>query len=681
MNQVEHLLKTMIKSAEWSSRELMRYFRHLLLPIMDTFMEESQDALRRRLQDRPLPNESFPNLIFTKGLRDGELRLKNREVLDSTGEGRPLDDSDSLWLTRMDREAGVFCECFVVNMSPLVLSGDRENPTFLAAVAGIPCRLDKLAPRTTFSRTLCALHCLAEPPRKVKNKKQQKEGVQSRLPINFAPSTNLKNLLMPEGTDRQRRLWAVEETHLMKEIHLSGIKPSRKLNPSQMDALDSAAANTLTLIQGPPGTGKTTTCVQILRVWALAYKPTNKNTRILATSGSNIAVDNLVEGLLKENIKVVRIGRPESTRPELAESAVENVAAKALGVRSLSEVGYIQRRQALHKAIQEAQVVCCTAVSAGSGLLKEIQFPLVLIDEASQATEPATLVPICHGCKQLVLCGDHCQLPPTVKSDKEHSNALKTSLFERLALSGVQPIMLNIQYRMHTLLSAFPSQQFYDGQLEDAEGKTPAEKHKAWPFDEPLVVAPVFTAEAPKGTSHMNEGEAEVLVDYAEEYLRNGGTEESLGIISPYDSQVKLLRRMLRSRGIRTGLHGVEVNSVDGFQGREKEVIMIGTVRSNLENATGFVRDWRRINVAMTRAKSGLLVVCNPLTLARDSVSWLPWLHWSRWRGLWLNDKDTELPPLRKGGRFQRVGVHSLRSPPRRLPSRSRSPPPNWAAW
>ena len=155
--------------------------------------------------------------------------------------------------------------------------------------------------------------------------------------------------------------------------------------------------------------------------------------------------------------------------------------------------GYIQRRQALHKAIQEAQVVCCTAVSAGSGLLKEIQFPLetgfknfrifwlttpfcgeswyfletlgvkwctfhlhpishilrpheVLIDEASQATEPATLVPICHGCKQLVLCGDHCQLPPTVKSDKEHSNALKTSLFERLALSGVQPIMLNIQY-------------------------------------------------------------------------------------------------------------------------------------------------------------------------------------------------------------------------------------------
>lgn len=166
-------------------------------------------------------------------------------------------------------------------MSPLVLSGDRENPTFLAAVAGIPCRLDKLAPRTTFSRTLCALHCfsveierfffreklffppktgfsmvrtcvsyphfflnfqdfipcillkktpwlsicpcqgLAEPPRKVKNKKQQKEGVQSRLPINFAPSTNLKNLLMPEGTDRQRRLWAVEETHLMKEIHLS----------------------------------------------------------------------------------------------------------------------------------------------------------------------------------------------------------------------------------------------------------------------------------------------------------------------------------------------------------------------------------------------------------------------------------------------------------------------------
>eukprot|EP00435_Cladocopium_sp_Y103_P008165 s5177_g2.t1 len=220
-----------------------------------------------------------------------------------------------------------------------------------------------------------------EPPRHVKNKRSQKEGVPDLLPMNFAPSETLKKLLMCEGTGKQMRLWASEYVHLMPEYD----------GCVRVDALGQASANALTLIQGPPGTGKTTTC--------------------------------------------------------LAETAVENVAAKLLGVKSLANVSSHERSKALHRAVQEAQVVCCTAISAGSSILKDTSFPLVLIDEASQATETATLVPICHGCKQLVLCGDHCQLPPTVKSESPYSAGLKMSLFERLAggvrLSGCLALHLS----------------------------------------------------------------------------------------------------------------------------------------------------------------------------------------------------------------------------------------------
>ncbi|CAK9028997.1 unnamed protein product [Durusdinium trenchii] len=484
-------------------------------------------------------------------------------------------------------------------MNPLVLCGDEKNPIFRSVRAGEPARIDKLAPRTTFVRTLCALHCISAQVQSRFQKHLEDAQVIDRLPSKFAPSLMLKKLLMPFGpTDEDRYWWAQEEPHLLKDGALADVDPSRTLNDSQLKALESAAENTLTLIQGPPGvldkqtqntlhesrernslgTGKTTTCVQILRRWAMTFKRPNKSCRILATSGSNIAVDNLVEGLLKENVKVVRIGRPESTRPELAASAVENVAAKMLGVSSLAEVpSFHQRRQALHQAILEAQVVCCTAVTAGGGLLRDIYFPLA-----------SWLVYASPG------------------------EVLKMSLFERLALTGVKPVMLNVQYRMHPLLSAFPSQAFYEGKLLDAIMQTPVEKPPSWKYKHNLVVVPVFDQESPKGTSHMNEGEAEVLVKHLEDYLENGGSEESIGVISPYDSQVKLLRRMLKSRHIKTGLQGVEVNSVDGFQGREKEasglaaapaVIMISTVRSNEQNTTGFVRDWRRVNVAMTRAK------------------------------------------------------------------------------
>eukprot|EP00439_Symbiodinium_sp_Y106_P017066 s5643_g2.t1 len=243
-----------------------------------------------------------------------------------------------------------------------------------------------------------------------------------------------------------------------------------------------------------------------------------------------------------------------------------------------------EKRKAIQNAMEEAQVICCTVVTAGSALLKDFRllgcivatvsgFPLVLVDEASQVTEPATLIPICRGCQQLVLCGDHCQLPPTVKSDSPTMEALKLSLFERLSLQGVKPLLLNIQYRMHPLLSDFPSGCFYNGQLHDGKAEEEFDAPDAWPFEKPLAVIPV-------------------------------------GIICAYDAQVKLVRQKLRELGITTSRTGrVEVTSVDGFQGREKDMIIMSLVRSQSEKGVGFLRDWRRANVGLTRARLGLAVI------------------------------------------------------------------------
>ncbi|CAJ1401355.1 unnamed protein product [Effrenium voratum] len=672
-------IRVLASSVLWASKLDEEYFLHFLLPVVNTFLEESKEAVERRRSNKPLRNECYQDLVFGPGAHKGELKRLSMEPLPRSHESRAMDESDTVWLTLMDEDVpDKLCECRIVSMIPLVLwHEDEESDVFQLALSGCHCRIDKLASRTTFCRTLAALHCLVEPERPKEPKMHQ------RLPPNFTPEPLLP-LLRPFGvSEAERREWAKEPVELLTRMPA----PNRQLNKPQLAALDHAGSRRLTLIQGPPGTGKTTTCVQILRRWALGFKPPNKRTKILATSGSNIAVDNLVEGLVAEGIKVVRIGRPESARPELQQTVVENVAARRLKV-SWSEVPVYQRRAEMQKAIQAADVVCCTAVSAGGGLLKDISFPLVLVDEASQATEPVTMVPICHGCKALVLCGDHCQLPPTVKSEGPHAAALSMSLFERLALSGVKPILLNVQYRMHPLLSAYPSIKFYGGKLQDA--LHPTVRPKGWMYKESLVVVPVFEPEgeelpgpeqaepaepaAGRGTSHSNRAEANEILAQAKEYISNGGSPKSLGIITPYDSQKHLIRSMLQENNIRTGLHGVEVNSVDGYQGREKEVIMISTVRSNKGGATGFVKDWRRINVALTRAKGGLLVVCNPATLARDRSSWLPWLWWSRWRGCWLHSQDIFLPQM-----HDRVAPPEPASPPKRARGRSPSPPPVWA--
>ncbi|KOO36080.1 tRNA-splicing endonuclease positive effector [Chrysochromulina tobinii] len=409
---------------------------------------------------------------------------------------------------------------------------------------------------------------------------------------------------------------------------------SREFNESQCIAIRAATTErrSLTLIQGPPGTGKTRTALTILEAWLRggAFRPGT----ILAASDSNIAVDNLLEGLARRCIRVVRLGRVDAVREDLRHF----MPPRELRGVVLSPEQY---NKELKRCLAQAEVVCCTTMSAGSStMMKGLTFEGVLVDEATQATEASTLVALMRGARQLVLLGDQCQLPPTTLSRAPPGTSLDASLslFTRLVHDGVPPLMLDTQYRMHPALSQLPSDLFYGGRLRDG---TLAHERAAlegfpWPRpDVPAALIPVEGAaagggEITRGTSFVNVGEADAVV-WAVRHLLGSRTTRpgDIGIISPYAAQVQLLRS-------RAELRGLEVNSIDGFQGREMELIIVSTVRTR---GLGFMADARRANVALTRARRGLIVVGAPSHLARTDSAWAFWVRWARARGVVLGEQ------------------------------------------
>ena len=284
------------------------------------------------------------------------------------------------------------------------------------------------------------------------------------------------------------------------------------------------------------------------------------------------------------------------------------------------------------------------------------RFRTVLIDEASQATEPAALVPVLLGCEQLLLVGDQRQLPPTVTERSAAARGLGVSLFSRLQALGVEPLLLAQQYRMHPALADFPSRRFYGGRLQSAvdAADRPPPRGVVWPNAECAVAfvevegderrsqayargddsegAGAAPAEAAGSGSYSNEAEAAALAEAVGAVLGAGELRaEDVGVITPYSAQVQLLQRKLQGLPARLDAGGVEVSTVDGFQGREKELILISTVRSNPRRALGFVADDRRLNVMITRARRGLVLFGDPGTLGSDET-WRAYLQWLRKR-------------------------------------------------
>ncbi|KAJ1617727.1 P-loop containing nucleoside triphosphate hydrolase protein [Pavlovales sp. CCMP2436] len=419
------------------------------------------------------------------------------------------------------------------------------------------------------------------------------------------------------------------------------------LNPSQAEAVEKACTRRLTLIQGPPGTGKTAVSVRILQAWC------RSGAKCLATSDSNIAVDNVLAGLVAAGVRAVRLGRPEGTRPDLLRYSADEIGQQAGPNRQAI-------MDARLRAIKTAEVVCCTCVGAGAPLLDRMAFGCVLVDEACQATEPATLVPIVRGCQSLVLVGDQCQLPPTITSEAAERDGMSVSLFERLLRAKVRPALLRVQYRMHPTIGEFPCDAFYAGAVTTGirAADRPPVTGFAWPKAD-MPVAFVHArggSESAEGASKSNAVEAELVCRIAYDLIAAGGiSAEQLGVISPYNGQVTLLRRLL-GRALGAHARAVEVASVDGFQGREKEVVIVSTVRANGRGQVGFLSDWRRANVALTRAKRGLLVVGDAPTLCAEPRAWGPFLRWCSANELVVN--HAPLP-----GGYSKAHMHSLCDP------------------
>ena len=443
-----------------------------------------------------------------------------------------------------------------------------------------------------------------------------------------------------------------------------GPRPSLEhLNASQQSAIEQALARRMTLIQGPPGTGKTTTATHLLHTMVqLGTGP------ILATAESNVAVDNLLEGLLDLGVKALRIGRPVKVREALRSATLDAVLEdhpmqeelallqdeqrelrKALPSLKGKEKGLMHRdinhnQKELRRledtmtasVLDEAEVICATTIGCGHRLLESRRFPVVLMDEATQATEPSALVPLVKGCRQLVLVGDHQQLPPTVLSRDAEKGGLNRSLFDRLIACGLTSTMLTTQYRMHPIMREFPSARFYDNRLED--GCTPEQRPPPagflWPdWDRPMAFVPVAGVEETdeEGKSRSNRDEAALVLTIVNDLLMAGDVEpEDIGVVTPYNGQVRALTNLFDQAGGREPgqpYAGLEIKSVDGYQGREKEIIVFSTVRANDEGEVGFLADYRRLNVAITRAKRGLVILGHPATLRHDPT-WRSYLDW-----------------------------------------------------
>ncbi len=297
-------------------------------------------------------------------------------------------------------------------------------------------------------------------------------------------------------------------------------------------------------------------------------------------------------------------------------------------INTLYEKAKAEEEKAVRKLLMRAEVVCTTNSTAGSEILAGYTFDRVIIDEATQAVEPSCLIPLVKGSK-LVMAGDHKQLPPTVLS-REAEEGLSYTLFERLIELYGEGIYetLRVQYRMNKKIMEFPNRFFYGGKLIAHESvanhtisdlinpekyeKLTGELREIINPDNVVVFVNVKGNEFQKkgSTSYLNEEEARVVRDIVKALLFVGVKPKDMGVISPYEDQVDLLSEILPK--------GVEVQTVDGFQGREKEIILISFVRSNDEGEIGFLRDYRRLNVAITRARRKLICIGNSDTLRKD---------------------------------------------------------------
>ena len=404
-------------------------------------------------------------------------------------------------------------------------------------------------------------------------------------------------------------------------------------NQSQQQAIAAALKQRLTLIHGPPGTGKTHVACEIVRHKLQG----EEKSPVLVAAETNMAVDNLTRKLLQLGMRVVRIGNRSQISPDVHSASLDcQLDMKRIELGKARKGNPFPDLKMMKEILQAAEVVATTCAGAGESVLRGMVFPFVLIDEATQATEPISLVPATKHCQQLVLIGDpqqlaptisstHCTTPKDASSSRPQISNLSVTLFHRL--QGVLPsFFLEEQHRMHPALAEFPSQHFYGGKLKSAGSvsKRPAlEKVKWLKPNKPLVFIDVpGSHEKRVGTSFKNEAEAEMVVKIVTSLLSCEVSALEIAVLTPYSGQVRCIRDKLST----LVPNQLEVCTVDSFQGREKEVIVFSTVHVHSKpGGVSFTGDKYRMNVLLTRAKRGLVGIGSKDALQCEEI-WAKWL-------------------------------------------------------
>ena len=419
------------------------------------------------------------------------------------------------------------------------------------------------------------------------------------------------------------------------------------LNTSQQAAVNEVLwAKDVAIVHGPPGTGKTTTLVESI------YEVLHRENQVLVCAQSNMAVDWIAEKLVDRGVSVLRIGNPTRVTDKMlsftyerrfeAHPSYTDLWAVRRTIRELykSHSGNTENRHQKIARLKEraveieysinqtlfddAKVIACTLAGSASHLLNGMKFGTLFIDEAAQALEAACWIAI-RKAHRVVLAGDHRQLPPTIKSPEALHGGLDRTLMQAIVENKPNVVsLLRLQYRMCDCIMQFPNQEFYGGMLESA----PEVKFRGildWDSAVEWIDSHVDNeGETSDGLSRVNLSEASLTLETLQRYFEKIGRERILeeridvGIISPYKGQIRLLRQLLKKdRYWRPFRSLITVNTVDGFQGQERDVIIISLVRSNAEGNIGFLCDLRRMNVAITRARMKLILLGDRSTLCR----------------------------------------------------------------
>ena len=450
---------------------------------------------------------------------------------------------------------------------------------------------------------------------------------------------------------------AASNPHFRSDLYNYEVPELNKLQ--QLAVQKILAADQFAVVHGPPGTGKTTTLVQAIKA---LLKQNNK--QILVVAPSNTAVDLMTEKLAEVGIRVLRIGNPARVSPRLQALTMDSKIAAHPDIKEIRKLkkqaaeyknmahkykrnfgrAEQEQRKALfneaYKIMKEvdqsekhigdqiianAQVITATLVGSNHYSIKHLKYDTVIIDEAAQALEPACWIPMLKA-EKVIFAGDHCQLPPTIKSFEAGKKGLDQTLMEKIVMRFPEAVLqLEEQYRMHDDIMGYSSKVFYKNALI---GNEAVAQSKLFPDDQPFLFIDTSGCgfdEKVEEKRISNVEEAAFLLNHLNHYMAELNMQlkntsfPSIGIISPYQEQIKTIVPMMASYEHVNNMAGhIAVNTIDSFQGQEKEVIYISLTRSNATRSIGFLEDTRRINVAMTRAKKKLVIVGDATTLSKS---------------------------------------------------------------